>query len=289
MPRQLRRAASACFVSAAVLATPSRASDEDLDVHVFAFERERPASPAAVEATRADYARRFGSLGPAVVAALRPASEVLPMIVAAVHPFKPLPTVPDWRRRQRLGTSLAVYADIAGGDRERFETFVAAARRIVADGSTALRSPEATSRWFDATADVMLANVRAVEAAAGNPRAPALDALLTDVEVLAHLARFHAHRILGAVHYNLFTRSLKLGELYAATLEERQAVAAWRQLVSAVGERHVAGLGARRFGLAGSWRDELTLLETGLKDLEAQCCPPDDATLKQSIWSPLPR
>jgi hypothetical protein len=149
-----------------------------------------------------------------------------------------------------------------------------------------LCTPEATSRWFDETADAILGHVREIKTATGDAHDAELAATLVDLEAMAQLARFHARRVLGAVHYNLFRRSLKLGELYAATLEEQRAVDVWRQLVAVVGDRDVAGLGARRFGLTGSWRDELKLLEAGLKDLEEQCCPPDAATLKQSVWNP---
>jgi hypothetical protein len=82
---------------------------------------------------------------------------------------------------------------------------------------------------------------------------------------------------------------LRLGELFAATLEERKAVSAWRELVAAAGDRYAFDLamGARNYNLCGHWRDELKLLEVGLKELEEQCCPPDEATLKQMVWSPL--
>jgi hypothetical protein len=45
-------------------------------------------------------------------------------------------------------------------------------------------------------------------------------------------------------------------------------------------------MGARNYDLCGHWRDELVKLETDLKELESQCCPPDDATAKAKTWQP---
>jgi hypothetical protein len=71
----------------------------------------------------------------------------------------------------------------------------------------------------------------------------------------------------------------------------RDAVAAWRELVAIAGDRYSFDLamGARPHALCGHWRDELVKLEHDLKDLEAQCCPPDAATeqeLKNNTWRP---
>jgi hypothetical protein len=237
-----------------------------------------------------EFNRRFGSAAaPHVEAALHRASEVLPMIVAAVYPYSLFPTTRGWAERQSLGANLADYARNDGTDTEQFESFVAAADRIAAGGTTTKRTPDATSRWFDQTADAILAEARAAEAAIGDRRDKEFDSTVVDVKILAQLARFHARRAIAAVHYNLFKRTLKLPELLAATYTERDAVAAWRELVAIAGDRYNFDLamGARDFDLCGHWRDELVKLEADLKDLEAQCCPPDEATAKALVWQPV--
>jgi hypothetical protein len=45
-------------------------------------------------------------------------------------------------------------------------------------------------------------------------------------------------------------------------------------------------MGARNHHLCGHWRDELRRLEFSVQDLEAQCCPPDPATLREPVWQP---
>jgi hypothetical protein len=235
-----------------------------------------------------EFQRRFGAAASPLEAGLHRASGVLPMIVAAVYPYRLFPTTRGWAERQSLGPVLADYANNEGTDVEQFESFAAAARRILAGGTTTKRTPDATSRWFDATAGAILASVAQAEAAAGDRRSLEFDATVTDLRILAQLARFHARRAVAAVHYNLFKRGLRLGELLAATLQEREAVAAWRGLVAAAGDRYAFDLamGARNHSLCGHWRDELVRLEANLKDLEEQCCPPDEAVLKEKVWQP---
>jgi hypothetical protein len=228
---------------------------------------------APVKVIVGDPARRFGAAGSHVEAGLQRASEVRPMIVAAVTPR-------GWADRESLGAQLADYAKNEGSDTEQFENFAAAARRILAGGTTAKRAPDETSRWFDATADAILASVRAAEANVGPQRGKEFDATMSDLRIHAQLARFHARRTIGAVHYNLFLRGLRLAELYAATLVEREAVAAWRELVKIAEERHA-------FDRASHWRAELKKLEGGLKELEEQCCPPDEAIVKEKVWTPV--
>ena len=80
-------------------------------------------------------------------------------------------------------------------------------------------------------------------------------------------------------------------ELFAAVAGEKEAVAAWRELVAVAGDRYAFDLamGARNFDLCGHWRDELAKLEANLQKLEEQCGPPDDAASKEAVWTPAQR
>ena len=155
---------------------------------------------------------------------------------------------------------LADYANSAGDDLARYESFVEAARRIVAGGAAARQSPDITALQLNRLAETLLRSTAPSDLIAG------------------YLARFHARRAVAAVRYNLFQRSLRLAELVAATYGEKEAVAAWRDIVT------VAELA--QHPAAATFRRELKLLEASLKDLEEQCCPPDEAILKQPVWQP---
>jgi hypothetical protein len=246
-----------------------------------------PDTPA--EVWQREFRRRFGvAAAPHVEAGLHRASQVLPMIVAAVYPYSGFPTTRGWAERQALGTSLAKYAANEGTDVGLFESFDAAAKRILAGEATAKVTPDATSRWFDATADAVLEQVRAAEAAIADKRGKEFDSTMTDLRILAQLARFHARRSLAAVHYNLYKRGQRRAELFAAIRGEHEAFAAWSDLVAAAGDRYTFDLvmGPARFDLAGHWRDELPQLKANLVELEGQRRVADDAIAKERVWTP---
>jgi hypothetical protein len=235
-----------------------------------------------------EYRRRFGEAAPHVEAGLERASRVLPMIVAAVYPYSLFPTTRGWAERQSLGPSLPEYADNEGSDVELFESFARAAERILEGGATPKVTPDATSRWFEATARAVLDSVRAAESAVGERRSNEFDATITDLRILAQLARFHARRSLAAVHYNLFLRSQRPAELSAAARLEREALGEWRELVAISSDRYAFNLamGACSKNLCGHWRDELAMLEANLTKLEAQSGATEQAPTTEPIWAP---
>lgn len=253
-----------------------------------------PLSSAATSAAATWSDTTARALAPAALvdlrATLQRASEILPLLAAAVHPGVGAPDPAAWAAQPLLGASLSTYAKNTGADPRRFESFEEASRRILAGTTPLRRAPEATSRWLDESATLLLATVRSAEAVPSAQRPPAFDAAVADVKVLALYARFHARRVLAAVHYNLFLRSQRLAELYAATLDARACLVIWRELVAAVGDR--AGLtfpvGPQTVTVRAAWREELIRLGYDVTDLEAQCCPPDEAMLTEKVWTPAP-
>jgi hypothetical protein len=215
---------------------------------------------------------RFGAAARDVEAGINRASQVLPMIVAAVYPYSQFPMTRGWAERQPLGASLMQYARNEGSDVELFESFQAAAKRIAAHDVTAKRTPEATSSWLSATADSILASVARAERAIGTARGAEFETTMTDLRILSSLARFHARRSLAAVQYNLFTITHDSAAIDAAIAGERSALDAWRGIVAAAGDQYTFSLamGACNFSLCGHWRDEVPKLEAGLASLERQ-------------------
>jgi len=239
------------------------------------------------EVWRREFRRRFGAAAADIEAGLHAASGVLPRIVASVYPYSLFPTTRGWPERQALGASLAEYAANEGSDVELFESFAEAADRIHTGAVTAKVTPDATSRWFDATADAVLKSAHAAEEAAGERRSKEFESTIADLRILAQLARFHARRSMAAVHYNLFRKNRHEAELLAAFEAERAAVAAWRELVAAAGDRYTFNLamGACAKNLCGHWRNELAALETNLKMLEEQTRSTEDTEPGKSAWT----
>jgi hypothetical protein len=245
-----------------------------------------PATPADV--WQHEFSVRFGEAGTAVESALNRASEVLPMIVASVYPYRLFHTTRGWADRQTLGKTLAEYATNETTDTELFESFADAAKRIAAGGATAKRTPDTTSRWFDAAADNILRAAAAAETNIGVQRSKEFDSTLTDVKILAQLARFHARRSIAAVHYNLYLQTKRPAELHQAVADERAAVEAWRKLVTIAGDFYAFDLamGARNFDLCGHWRDELPSLDADLKQLETQAAQLGAPSSNEHGWQP---
>jgi hypothetical protein len=174
-------------------------------------------------------------------------------------------------------------------DVELFENFAEAPDRILASGAHAKVTPEATSRWFDATADAVLTVVLAPpKRHTAAERGKEFDSTITDMRILAQLARFHARRSLAAVHYNLFLRKHRKTELLAAFEGEKAAVAAWRELVAHAGDRYSFNLamGACAKNLCGHWRDELAKLTTNLEKLDELCRSTQDDEADAPAWTP---
>jgi hypothetical protein len=229
--------------------------------------------------------RRASAAGPELESAVAAARPILPRIAAASSPSLPPAAGNPWLSSHSFGPGLADYARNSGGDPVHFETFVEAARRIVAQGQTPKRTPDASSRWLEAQAG----RIEAVLAALGpSPSRPALAAAAADLRVIALFARFHARRQITAVHYNLFRRQLKLTELIAATFQERATLKVWTDLVeaAAAGPEPVKDDAPSRRDLLPRWREELRQLAANVKDLEDQCCPPDESLKLDDIWHP---
>lgn len=163
-----------------------------------------------------------------------------------------------------LGTpppgTLADYANAVGRATPRYESPAETARRLVAGAAATKQPADVTALQLHALATALLVSDTAADRVAG------------------HRARFHGHRLIAAVRYNLFKRSLRLAELVAATYAEKDAVAAWRDLVRDAERTHHPSITALRA--------ELRTYEASLKDLEEQCCPPDEAILKEPVWQP---
>lgn len=213
-----------------------------------------------------------------LAAAQRDAREILTLLSAAI-------AAPD-SIHPSLGATLAAYAKNTGTEPTRYENFEESSRRILAGRPATQISPDATSLRLATLADSILETLRQLEAVRADLRPEHFAAIALGLRAVAHLAHYHAHRILAAVRYSLFLRGQSLAELYAATLETKTTLATWRELVALLGDRESLSFGVPSLTLRGAWRAELTRLEFDYKDLEAMCCPPDESWLRVKVWTP---
>jgi hypothetical protein len=111
------------------------------------------------EIWRREFGRRFGHrAGPLVMRALHRASSILPRIVAASYNYRYFPTTRGWAEMMRLG-DLPQYAAGTGTDVEQFQSYQHAARQLLANQPTALRTPQQTAVWFATVARQVLDDV----------------------------------------------------------------------------------------------------------------------------------
>jgi hypothetical protein len=223
-----------------------------------------PATPS--EVWEEEFRQRFGTPGIHLMRGIHTASRVLPRIVAAAYRYQLFPTTRGWAEMMRQG-DLPLFATLEGTDIEQFQSPADAARDLLAGRTTSRRTPAETSRWFSETAAQILAHVREAEAAgaAGNEAL----STLTDLKILAGLARFYAARLNAAVDYNLYRQGKDLAALDQAIRQEREAVASWAEIVKAAGDVYHSELafGVHRVGFPRHWKEELERLQAGLDKL----------------------
>jgi len=214
-----------------------------------------------------EFTNRFGAqAGVHVMNALHLASKVLPHIVAASYRYQNFPTTRGWAEMNRQG-SLAQYAGEDGSDTQQFMNVRDEAKSIVQGTDTAMRRPEQTSRWFARTADGILAEI----AQAGNGSSE-FHSTITDLKILAALARYHSWRLLAGVDYNLYKLTGDLGSFDEAVANERSALDAWKQIVAAAGDVYSQDLafGAHAVGFSRHWKEEYQLLSRDFEQLLAE-------------------
>ncbi len=214
-----------------------------------------------------EFAARFGVHAAAPLAsALELASRVLQRIVAASYRYSNFPTTRGWAEMNRQG-SLPEYAGEQGSDIAQFLNVRDEARSIIAGTDTAMCRPEESSRWFARTADGILAQV----ALAGPPSNKEFQSTVTDLKILAALARYHSRRLLAGVAYNLYQETGDLASFDEAIAYEKSALEAWSQIVTAAGDVYSENLafGAHAVGFARHWKEEQQTLQRNFEQLLA--------------------
>ena len=221
-----------------------------------------------------EFTARFGAAGLPLMNGLRLASRVLPRIVAASYLYRNFPTTRGWAEMNRQG-SLQAYANEDGSDIQQFMNVRDEAKSIVDGADTAMKRPEQTSRWFAQTADGIDAQIARAEASrppAGVRAGNEFLSTVTDLRILAGLARYHSSRLLAGVEYNLYKLTGDVGSFDAAIAHERKALEAWNRMVAAAGDVYSDNLafGAHAVGFSRNWKEEYQILGRDFEKLLAE-------------------
>ncbi|MEX2235288.1 MAG: hypothetical protein WD824_24200 [Cyclobacteriaceae bacterium] len=217
-----------------------------------------------------EFVRRFGrKAGPLVENALHQASWILPRVITSSYPYSLFPTTRGWAEKQRLG-DLPVFARAQLSDMQQFASLDEEAKIRIEGGETAKILPSANSLWFKRTSSDINKLIAQAEKILADNQNKEFNSAITDLKILSNLALYHSRRIPAAVSYRIFERTQDVSALDDAITHERNAIEAWRQIVSAAADVYADDLmlGVCVADLCGHWKDELVSLEKGLTDLE---------------------
>ena len=236
-----------------------------------------PQTPMDVWAN--NYKKHFGEkAGPILESAVHSASTILPRIIAACNNYAFFATTRGWAEKQRFG-DLKFYARAQSSDIQQFASFDEEAKQLIEGGETAKILPSITSVWFQKTSDNVNRLIKSAQNVVGTKSNKEFNSTIVDLKILSNLALYHSRRIPAAVYYCIYRRTHNPAALDSAIVHERNAIAAWKQIVAAAGDTYTSDL---KFGidhveyegvmvdLTGHWRDELTMLEKDLASLEEQ-------------------
>jgi len=219
-----------------------------------------------------EFDRRFGpQAGPEVMQALHLASQVLPRVVAAAYRYEYFPTTRGWAEMNHQD-DLAKFAAEVGSDIQQFENPRDEARSMLQHTDTAMRRPQETSRWFAQISADILAHVARAQAAAGARPGNEFVSTVTDLKILAALARYYSARLPAAVSYNLYKESGNLRPFDDAIAAEKRAVQAWAEMVAAAGDVYASELafGPHNVGFRRHWKEEFALVQADFEKLLAE-------------------
>jgi hypothetical protein len=95
---------------------------------------------------------------------------------------------------------------------------------------------------------------------------------ITDLKILAGLARYHSARLLAAVSYSLYKKTNRLQPFDEAIQHEKRAVQAWADIVAAAGDVYSTDLafGAHNVGFRRHWKEEFALVQADFEKLLAE-------------------
>lgn len=225
------------------------------------------------------YKQHFGQqAGPIVENAVHTASTILPRIVAACNNYTFFPTTVGWAEKQRFG-DLQFYAKGQSSDIQQFASFDEEAQQLIEGGGTAKILPSITSVWFKKTADSINHLITSAQKVIGTKGNKEFNSTIVDLQILSNLALYHSRRIPAAIYYCVYKRTNNPSALDSAIVHERNAIAAWRQIVTSASDMYASDL---KFGLdkvifegikvelTGHWKDELIMLEKDLDNLEKE-------------------
>jgi len=219
----------------------------------------------------ADFVQKFGKdAGMALQQGLHLASDVLPRIVAASYHYHYFPTTRGWAEKMHLG-DLPFFSESEGSDIQQFMSFKESAANTIQGKYDARRSPGESSRWFLERSDAIQQQVKHAEDNVRDQGNKEYFSTITDLKILAHLAKYYGYRMLAAVRCQAHQQTGDLWSLDESLDLEKQAIQAWEAIVQSAGDVYTDNLmmGICRLNMCGHWKDDLAQLRTEYSQLDS--------------------
>lgn len=198
---------------------------------------------------------RFGAAAEPVAKAYEDASRVIALVVSSHVNNINMYVWPE----KSMGGVLGVYNDLRGADKMYFPSINDQVAEELAGTQTGRPGPEGLASEYERIADGIEAKLPG-ERTAGLASNKEFLSTRADFRMLAHLARFHAHRQREGYRMARFFSTGDVGEANIALAESRLAVDQWRALV-ALADRwyyeHMMFAPVEN----GHWKDSLFLVE----------------------------
>ena len=234
-------------------------------VFYLLFGRLGYAPDASPEVWRREFRRRFGEAGPAAEEVYRTGSQILPLLTTVLQWSASL-----WRfwPERFPGRSLDEDAQVEPSDPTRFygiDEYVRDARHGRLNGKWTPPHVADHLRQLAAATHRALADLEGPAPPSANPE---LARTRADFTIAAHLAEYHAHRMLAATQLSLWRVAGEPGRLLAAHRRLVRARDEWAALSATAGvyEDDLV-FGRPQAGHSGHWRDDLEVVERDLADV----------------------
>ena len=146
------------------------------------------------------------------------------------------------------------------------------AKLILKGEPSAKRLPTETSDWFLKISDEILRHVIDAEKVIGSHNNNEYISAITDLKILAYLAKYHSQRLLAAVHYNLYKETDHLASFDHAINCESRAVKAYGKLAESAGDvyKFQLAFGSNKQLFYDHWKDQHARLCVALEELKSE-------------------
>lgn len=237
-----------------------------------------------------EFNKRFGKeSGQAIMTGLHKASKVLPRIVAASYLYPRFASPQGWPELQRMEDLKHFALNSKPSDIQQFASPKEEAELIIKKKPSFRILPSETSKWFSNISKDILNDVEKAEKTIGVYRNNEFVSTITDLKMLAYLAEYHSQRLLAAVNYNLYDKTMDLAAFDKALSFESNAVEAYGRIVESAGDVYNQQLdfGSNKALFPGHWSKEHKRLENELESLKQTRTEIKDSIFEKDLIAPL--